>query len=54
MPLDIGNGVRKGSGVYELEGDTMKLLVNHPGERRATRFRGEAKGMLFFLKLEGK
>jgi uncharacterized protein (TIGR03067 family) len=52
--IDLDFGGRKGFGIYELTGDTLKLIVKDPGEKRAMEFKGDAKGMLFLFKLEGK
>jgi uncharacterized protein (TIGR03067 family) len=50
--LDLKNGTETGLGIYELNGDELKLLVRDPGQERAKEFKGTPKGMLIVLKRE--
>jgi uncharacterized protein (TIGR03067 family) len=50
--IDLKNGTETGLGIYELNGDDLKLIVRDPGQERAKEFKGTPQGMLFILKRE--
>ncbi|QJW96794.1 hypothetical protein [Frigoriglobus tundricola] len=52
--VDLKNGTDAGLGIYELNGDDLKLVIRDPGQERATEFKGTSKGMLFIFKREKK
>ena len=48
--VDLRNGSTLGHGIYEIDGDELKLIVCDPGYPRPSEFKGQAHGMLFALK----
>jgi uncharacterized protein (TIGR03067 family) len=50
--IDLKNGTETGPGIYELNGDDLKLIIRDPGQERAKEFKGTREGMLFILKRE--
>ncbi len=48
--IDLQNGHAVGFGIYELDGDSLKLIVRDPNAERPSIFEGSADGMLFTLK----
>lgn len=52
--IDLRKDGQTGFGIYELEGDTLQLIVRDPGQERAREFKGASKGMLFILKRDNK
>ena len=52
--MDLKNGNEIGFGIFELDGEHLKLIVRNPGQERPTEFKGGANGMLFILKREKK
>lgn len=50
--IDLRKGNAKGFGIFELDGDYLKLIVCDPGQERPTVFKGTPTGLLFTLKRE--
>ena len=48
--IDLRNGSEICLGIYELHGDSLKLIVRDPGSERPREFKGARDGMLFTLK----
>jgi uncharacterized protein (TIGR03067 family) len=47
--IDLRNGHAVGFGIYEIDGDSLKLVVRDPGTERPSTFKGSPDGMLFTL-----
>ncbi len=50
--IDLQNDDTVGLGIYELDGDSLKLIVHNPGAGRPTDFAGTDSAMLFTLQRE--
>lgn len=50
--IDLRKGKETGLGIFELDGDYLKLIIRDPGQERPTEFKGTPTGMLFTLKRE--
>ncbi|MFO7904904.1 MAG: DUF2314 domain-containing protein, partial [Pirellulaceae bacterium] len=48
--IDLRNGNSVGFGLYELDGDSLKMIVRNPGAGRPTELKGSSDSMLFTLK----
>jgi uncharacterized protein (TIGR03067 family) len=47
--IDLGMGGAVGLGIYEVVGNSAKLIVNNPGLPRPREFKGQPTGILFVL-----
>lgn len=48
--IDLRNGNSVGFGIYELDGDSLKMIVCNPGAERPAELKGSRDAMLFTLK----
>jgi uncharacterized protein (TIGR03067 family) len=48
--IDLRNGEWVGLGIYELNGDLLRLIICDPGQPRPSEFVGTRKGMIFTLR----
>ncbi|MHB0958920.1 MAG: DUF2314 domain-containing protein [Pirellulaceae bacterium] len=48
--IDLQNNGLIGLGIYELDGDSLKLIVRSPGAERPKELKGSSNGMLFTLR----
>lgn len=48
--IDLQNGDAVGFGIYELDEDSLKLIVRNPGTDRPSAFKASRDGILFTLK----